>query len=45
MGRDEGRALLAGSIDIDRNDLTVPMQLFWCVGIVVDVDDDALPLF
>src|SRR5262249_44842620 len=45
MRRDEGRALLAGTVHVDWDELPMPMQLFWRVGIVVDVDNNLLSLF
>ena len=42
--RDVRRALFGGAIDIDGNKLSVPMQLLRRVGVVMDVDDDALAL-
>src|SRR5215831_8555251 len=42
MRRNEGRPLFRGPIHIRGHELTVPMKLLRRVGIVVDVDDDAL---
>jgi hypothetical protein len=44
MGGDKGRSLLRGAVHIRRQELPVPMQLFRRVGVIVDVDDDALSL-
>jgi len=41
----ERRAFFGGSIDIDGNPLTVPMQLFRCIRIVVNIDRCRLPFF
>lgn len=44
MGGDKGRSLFRGAVHIRRQELPVPMQLFRRVGVIVDVDDDALSL-
>lgn len=44
MGRDERRALFRGPVYVSRQELPVPMQLFRRVGVVVDIDNDALSL-
>ncbi len=43
--RHEGRALFRGAIDIGRDGLAVPMDLLRPVGVIVDVDGDALAFF
>jgi hypothetical protein len=43
--RNERGAFLGGSIDVDRNFLTVPMQLFRCVRILVNFDRYLPPFF
>ncbi len=40
---DEWRALFRRAVDVHRNLLAVPMQLFRGVGIVLDIDDDPAP--
>src|SRR5580693_10092450 len=44
MRRDEGGPLLGGTIDIARKHLSVPMNEFRHVGIVVDIDHEPLSL-
>jgi hypothetical protein len=43
MGRDGGRALFRGPIDIAWNHLPMPVDEFRRIGVVMNVDDDALP--
>ena len=43
--RDERRALFGGAIHIDRDELSVPVQLLGRVGVVEDVDGDGLTFF
>jgi len=38
--RNIGRAFLGSTININGNELAVPMELLWRVGVVVDVDND-----
>src|ERR1700674_762958 len=42
---DEGRSFLRRSVDIRRNELSVPMQLFWCVRVIVHFEGHRLALF
>lgn len=42
MRRDERGFLFRRAIHFGRHELPVPMQLFRCVGVVMDVDDDGL---
>jgi hypothetical protein len=41
MGGDRGRSLFRGPVHISWQELPMPMQLFRCVGLIVDVDNDA----
>jgi len=45
VGRDEGRAFFRSAVHIGRDELTMPMQLLGRVGVVTDVDGDALAFF
>ena len=40
--RNEGRAFLGRAVDLARNHLAVPVHQLGRVGVVVDIDDDAL---
>jgi hypothetical protein len=42
MRRNVWRSLLGGAINISRNELAMPVQLFGRLGVVVDIDDDPL---
>ena len=37
-----GRSLLGRAVDVDRNELAVPVQLLRRIGVVVDIDNDPL---
>jgi len=43
MRLDAGITFLGRDIEVDRDDLTVLVQKFWHVGVVVDIDHRALP--
>ena len=45
MRRDEGCAFFGGSVDVGRDGLAVPVELFRRIGVVVDVDGDLLAFF
>jgi hypothetical protein len=42
MGRDTRSAFLRGAIHINRQELTVPMQLLESAGVIMDIDDSPL---
>ena len=42
MWGNERTSFFHGAIDLGGHELTVPMQQFWRIGVVVDVDDNPL---